>query len=145
MYKLNYFIFLFAFLIAACSPIYRSDFQYEPPADATGKMCITQCMQNKGSCQQMCQMKRESCRSRSRENAYFQYQAYKAEQERHGEPIKRSIRDFDNGYFECHQPCHCNQGFNSCYSACGGQVIEKKVCVAFCDKDKSSRTLIKHE
>ena len=35
---------------------------------------------------------------------------------------------------ECRIDCHCLQSYDDCYQACGGKIIEKKVCVQNCPK-----------
>lgn len=128
------FVCLITVSLTGCGPIYKIEHSYVPPVSSTGKMCIAQCVQNKNTCQQMCQMRKDNCRSQARQDAYYQYESYKNDQARLGKPIEKSIRDFDHSFFECRKPCHCDQTFNSCYSACGGEVLSRQVCVAFCDK-----------
>ena len=132
------FLSLVSFLLAiicltGCGPIYRTNYNYVPPHSGAGKMCISQCLQNKSMCEQSCEMRNESCKERAHEDAIVQFEAYKHEQFKNKQPIKRSVSDFDTSS-SCYENCDCAPSFNSCYSACGGQVQENKVCVAFCDK-----------
>lgn len=129
-------LILSALLMAAlvgCGPIYRTDYNYMPPKSSAGKMCISQCLQNKSICEQSCQVSNENCKERAHEDALLQYATYRADQARNNQPIKKSVNDFDTSY-RCNQSCDCAPAFNSCYSACGGQIQTNKVCVAFCDK-----------
>lgn len=125
-------IFLAA-LLAACSPIYKTEYAYVPPKSDMGKMCTANCVQQKSMCQQMCQMRNENCRARAHQDALYQYEVYKNERRRNGQSIDRSVSSFESS-FGCNEPCNCSETFNTCYSACGGEVLEREVCVAFCDK-----------
>lgn len=127
------FTMLMVWALSACSPIYQTNYDYEPPSSKMGKVCIAQCIQSKSMCQQMCKMREDNCRVRAHEDAIVQYENYRDQQRRIDGEIKKSVSDFDRGY-ACSETCDCTNAFNECYGACGGQVIENKVCVAFCDK-----------
>ena len=122
-------------LLVACGPIYKTQYSYVPPRTSMGNMCISQCVQNKSMCEQMCQMKNQTCRLQAHQDALYQYENYRREQERIGKPIKRTVNDFEYTG-ACNEICSCDTTFNACYSACGGQVLERQVCVAFCDTGK---------
>jgi len=121
-------------MLFGCGPIYKTEYAYVPPHSSMGKMCIAQCVQGKSACQQMCEMRKENCRARARQEAHYQYEEYKHEQRREHKDVNKDVNDFDNSFFDCNQSCDCTPTFNACYSACGGQVLERQVCVAFCGK-----------
>lgn len=123
---------LFA-LLFGCGPIYKQEYSYVAPRTTAGTMCISQCVQNKNMCEQMCQMKNDNCRAQARADAAYQFEAYKQERYAQGKKIEKSFSNFDNSY-ACSDTCNCRPTFNGCYSACGGQIVSKKICVAFCDK-----------
>ncbi len=127
-------LFLAVIILSGCGPIYRTDYSYKPPKSSAGKMCISQCLQNKSFCEESCQVRNENCKMRAHEDALFQFEAYKREQLKNNQPIQRTVSDFDSSSYRCNNSCDCTPSFNACYSACGGQVLENKVCVAFCDK-----------
>lgn len=126
---------LIATLLSACGPIYRTEYSYQPPKANLANMCISQCIQSKSMCEQMCQMRNENCRERAHQDALFQFEAYKREQRARGERINKSVSDFDQSY-RCGMStsCDCTPAYNACYNSCGGKVIENKICVAFCGK-----------
>jgi hypothetical protein len=134
--RLSCFALVISLMVAltGCGPIYNTEYSYIPPATDMGKMCVNQCITNKTLCQQMCQMRNDSCRTQSRQNALFDYQMYKHRQKANKQPITKDLSAFDRGGYECNSRCDCDFSFNQCYSACGGQVQEHKVCVMFCDK-----------
>lgn len=128
---------LCAVSITACGPIYKKEYQYVPPASKVGMMCVNQCLQSKMMCEQMCQMRQDNCRAQSQQRAMYEFEAYKQAQLAQGRPIKKSLRDFDNS-FGCQTSCDCTPAYRTCYASCGGEVYERKVCVAFCDKENKS-------
>jgi hypothetical protein len=126
-------LFLLMSLIAGCGPVYKREYAFVPPKSDMAKMCTAQCVQSKNSCEQMCQMNNESCRMRARQDAVYEYERYKHERKREGKEIKKDVSDFDRSY-SCSSSCNCEPTYRSCYAACGGQVLQRDVCVAFCDK-----------
>lgn len=123
-------------LLGGCGPVFQTNYSYVPPRSPMSKMCINQCVQNQSICEQMCQMKNQSCRIQAHQDALYQYESYKHEQERLGLPINKSVSSFEYSG-QCEQQCGCTASFNTCYSACGGKVLESRVCVAFCNTRKS--------
>lgn len=120
-----------AFLLNACGPIYHTEYTYVPPTKGMGKMCAAQCVQAKNVCEQSCALNNQTCTLRAHQDALAQFQIYKQEQLRKGKKIKRSVTSFENTS-NCSKSCGCEDMYNTCYTTCGGQVIAKQVCVAFC-------------
>ena len=137
MLRLRTFLLIMLSLstLIACGPVYKTQYTYAPPRAAMGKLCITQCLQNQNMCEQMCQMRNQTCRLQAHQDALYQYEAYKHKQEREGKEGMRSIGDFEFSS-ACNEQCGCTSIFNTCYAACGGQVQAHSVCVAFCDTGK---------
>jgi hypothetical protein len=124
---------LMAAMLSACGPVFKTEYSYVPPRSDGGKMCVAQCIQGKNACEQSCEMKNQNCKLRAHQDALTQFEMYKQEQKRIGKPVERSVDSFDRSY-ACSASCGCDETYNSCYSTCGGKVIETQVCVAFCDK-----------
>jgi hypothetical protein len=120
-------------LISACGPVYQSHYTYAPPHAAMEKKCVAQCLQGKNSCLRLCDLKNQRCVERAHYKGLERYTAYKQEQLRNGKAITKSVSYFEDRSV-CRKACSCTISFNTCYSACGGQVKEHKKCVAFCDK-----------
>lgn len=121
-----------AILLTGCGPIYKREYAYVPPHSKMGGFCISQCIQNQTMCEQMSQMNVENCRARSERDAYPRYNAYVNERIAKGKPIKRTVNDF-NYDFCASNTLNCKTAFNTCYTACGGQILEHKECIAFCN------------
>ncbi|CAM2961660.1 Uncharacterised protein [Legionella steigerwaltii] len=132
----QFFIFsilVLASMLIACGPIYNTEYSFVPPQSDVAKMCTAQCIQGKNDCEQSCRVDNENCRMRAQQNAMFEYKHYKEEQKRMGLPINKTVNDFDRSS-SCNNSCRCESTYRACYSACGGEVREHKVCVAFCDQ-----------
>lgn len=120
-------------LLAGCHPIYKTEYAFVAPKSNVAKMCTAQCIQGKSSCEQMCRMNNESCRARAHQQAVEEFRQYKHDRKREHKEVKRNVSDFEHTS-SCNQDCDCEPNYRACYSACGGQVLERDVCVAFCDK-----------
>lgn len=127
------FILSLVTMLSGCGPIYKTEYNYVPPHSNMSKMCVAQCVQAKSHCEQLCELKNQNCVAQARQEAFYEYEIYKHDRKREGKKVKKDIGDFDRSY-RCQSSCDCTPSFNTCYSACGGQVLEKQVCVAFCDK-----------
>lgn len=111
--------------LAACSSMNNRKYSYVPPPDVPGaKHCTAQCWQGKNSCQQICAMKNSTCRAEAHENATLRYEQYKKQRLVQGQPLKKSFQNFQRTA-SCKHACHCVPAFNTCYTACGGQVTER--------------------
>ena len=120
-------------MLIGCSPIYKTNYAYTPPKSDVGKMCTSQCTQNKMVCEQMCQMRKDNCKSQAKQDAFYKYQSYVNERKSNHLPVDKSVSDFDDSYFSCKDSCDCTSSFHTCYQACGGQITATQVCTAFCD------------
>jgi hypothetical protein len=120
-------------MLTGCGPIYQTKYDYMPPRSSTGMMCVAQCQQGKSTCEQMCQLRNDNCRTQARQDAIYRYEIYKQARQDRGRAPKKEVGDFDSSN-SCNIPCRCESSFRACYAACGGQVLEQQVCVAFCDK-----------
>jgi hypothetical protein len=135
MLKLKFFVVLFVTmaLVVGCGPIYKRQYDYVAPKSSVGKMCTAQCQMAKSACEQSCELRNQTCVNQARQEAIYSFESYKQQMSREGKPIVKSLGDFDYSN-TCRTTCDCLHPYQACYSACGGKVIEKKVCVAFCDK-----------
>ena len=131
-----FFVIILSALLRASGPVFKTQYTYQPPSSSMGKVCMTQCVQNQSMCEQMCQLRNQTCRLQAHQDALYQYETYKQEQERKGLTVTRNVSDFEYSHI-CSEQCGCTSTFNTCYSACGGKVTEHKVCVAFCDSGKN--------
>jgi hypothetical protein len=109
-------------VLTACHSIYKAEYRYVPPQAVMDKYCAQQCSKGKRYCQQICQLKHPKCFAKAYQNTLSQYESYKQERMRKGEKVVKSLRDFDQNYI-CYSECNCVPSFNTCYTACGGQVI----------------------
>ncbi len=120
---LRFFSFLALIIIlSACSLQRKMEYTYVPPQSSMDKKCASQCVKGKRYCQQICQLKHPNCFFKADQQARSQYAVYQQEKIRKGEKITKTLRDFDKST-ACYSECNCVPSFNTCYTACGGQVI----------------------
>lgn len=129
-------ISLTGFLLLGCAPEYKTQYFFIPPDSPEGKACIFQCENSRLQCGQIADMKSDQC---------------KAKQEQDCERNKRYSYNQYTQRNECVANCYCAtfqsecapnysqcaDYYRSCYSACGGKITSKTVCVSFCDSTKS--------
>ena len=121
-------------LISACGPIYETKYSFVSPQTDKGKQCIGQCLQTKNKCDTECAKKRLSCRQEEYLKASGAYNLYIMQKAQRNEIILMTQDDFAD-YGRCDALCNvCNENYRLCYTGCGGKIIEKKECVAFCDQ-----------
>jgi hypothetical protein len=112
---------LFIIFLPACTSISTSHYRYSPPYSRTGQHCIAQCMQGKFSCEKLCLLKNPRCEMHAQQTASYDYAAYLQQQHVAGKSAHKHLKDFIHDD-DCKHACHCTQAFNTCYTACGGQV-----------------------
>ncbi|GLR80440.1 hypothetical protein HUE56_20730 [Azospirillum oryzae] len=126
-------------LLSACGPVYETQYSLVPPSSAEGRLCVNQCQQNRNYCRQNCGMSQQACVNEARSRALYEYQSYVNRQQAEKKPIKKSVSDFDRSYSCGNSSCEarCEADYRDCFGgSCGGQVIAKRVCTAFCDQEK---------
>lgn len=121
---------------AACGPVYKTTYELTPPQTAEGRMCVTQCQQTKGACQNAGYDRYARCKSEQRAYAERKFNEYRIQQLLLGLPIKKSQQSFYGGYSCSHEQSYksgCEQDFVGCFSTCGGAVTPHTVCVRNCE------------
>lgn len=128
-------ICLFSLVVAlsACGPIYKTSYNYIPPANMQGRMCLNTCLGLQSHCQESCTKQQNQCEIIANQQAIIQFQAYKAQQKATDHRVRKTLNDFVNDS-QCYQSCDCTPIYNQCYSNCGGVVNTTQTCVAFCNQ-----------
>lgn len=121
--------------LAGCGPVIETQYTLVPPASPEGRMCVTQCQQTTQYCRQSCRLEEQTCLAEARSRAMMDYQQYVNERTAKKEPIKRSPSSFEQTWRCQRDSCEdrCEGDFRACFATCGGQVIPRQVCTAFCD------------
>jgi hypothetical protein len=130
--------------VAACGPVYRTNYELTPPQTAEGRMCVTQCQQTKSTCQSAGYDRYQRCKSEQRAYAERKFNEYRIQQLLLNEKITKSQRHFYGGYSCSHEQSYkggCEQDFIGCFSTCGGKVTPHIVCTANCEKIQPDRQL----
>lgn len=126
-------------LLGACGPVYETQYSLIPPGSAEGRLCVNQCQQNRNFCRQNCSLTQQACVNEARSRALYEYQAYVNRQQAEKKPIKKTVSNFDRSYSCGNSSCEtrCEADYRDCFGgSCGGQVIARSVCTAFCDQEK---------
>lgn len=124
-------------LLSACGPIYETQYSMIPPTTSQGRLCVSQCQQERSLCRQTCSMSEQACRADARSRAAYEYESYVRRQSAEKKPIKKSVSDFENSYGCSSNSCQdrCESNYRDCFGGlCGGQVIANRVCTMFCDQ-----------
>lgn len=119
---LRFFFFVVLSLLFTSCAMHEPNYIYKPPVLAIDKMCISQCMQGKRSCEQICQLKNGKCVAKAYQEALSHFEQYRQEQLKKGEKVTKKISAFQN-IRPCLKSCKCVISFNVCYTACGGEVL----------------------
>ena len=110
-----------AYLLTACSPIYKPRYYYSPPSSNPGMMCIAKCTSVRNNCEQLGEIKKDNCETQA-ERAY-----QICKQSGSKDCYRKSC------YNKYKYSDRCVDQFNECYQSCGGTVKTQQVCTAFCN------------
>ena len=122
--------------LAACGPLYETQYSFIPPNTPQGAMCVGQSQMVEQMCHQRCDMVEDHCRDEENREAERMYHRYLEDCARDRKKPEHGLEYFRH-YHSCHEiRCNdiCNEDFRFNFSNCGGQVIAQQVCIAFCDK-----------
>lgn len=114
--------------IAACGPIYDTQYNFRPPSSSEGRACIFQCEQSRQLCRQNEEYRADDCQRRS-----------EWDQQRCEDQIYRT-KGREPKWYECgSESCsadydRCEGSYRACYQSCGGRVDAETRCVANCDQ-----------
>lgn len=96
-------VLVLSFFLASCVKDYKVEYSYTPPTLKADRRCVAKCVYARNFCERICKMKQENC-------------------------LKRSALGSLSS--SCNKSCNCVTSFNTCYSACGGEVVEHKISLA---------------
>ena len=103
---------LFAGILSACSPDYRTHYTFTPPTTEKVASCVASCKQKQQLCNDNCINRFSGCVDQQ-------------------DPFTRDTKAVAD-YSDCHDACGCNALYAECYQGCGGKVTWKKECVSYC-------------
>ena len=121
-------------LLQGCAvvPEYQTFYSYAPPKGEAAKSCLFQCSMTETQCEQIVQMRLDSCTTAAAAKAQacatqatITYNTCLASG---AQGCYESWRSTD----QCDVPNNCKSKYNSCYSICGGVVSSETRCVANC-------------
>ncbi|MEI7607984.1 MAG: hypothetical protein WCJ64_11425 [Rhodospirillaceae bacterium] len=123
-----------------CAPITRAAYDFQPPATAAAQACVEQCAATRKGCGRACDLQTPNCGNSA---------LYPGTRPLSGEilppaPVLQSrIGPMGDGDLDCSDlepvlqsglQCRlaCDDLYRQCYAKCGGTVIPRQECVAFC-------------
>lgn len=115
-------------MLAACGPVYDTQYHFTPPPSSEGRSCVFQCDNSRLQCRQLEDYKNEDCQRRAE---YDQRRCEDDIYRRKG----REPKWYECGSSSCSPDYdRCEQLYRSCYQSCGGRVDQQTVCVSGCDQ-----------
>lgn len=129
MNRASYPYILIPFILCACGPTYRTNYNLFPPSDAAGQTCVRNVSMMSDTCVANCRQMSRSCANPGGFHTSFGASNYG-----HGMGIGYGSRDlFDD------RDCSATQCIETCLATartahvnCGGTVQSEVVCTANC-------------
>jgi hypothetical protein len=130
-------LFLGLAALAACGPVYDTEYTYHPPAGARGQACTASCDADRTGCSYECRRESQDCENEKRMIAEREYNRYANWRRSQNLAVDKSVYDFTPSYScpwesECTDVCEAN--YRACFTSCGGRIDAKQVCVMGCEK-----------
>lgn len=124
-------------LLAACGPIYDTEYTYTPPSSGRGQACVSSCDADQTGCKYECRRRTQDCeneKARIADREFNRYQRWRRDQNL---PVDKNRYDFMPSYScpwesECTNVCEAE--FRACFTGCGGRIDARQVCVMGCNQ-----------
>ena len=125
--------------LAACQPVFRTSYDFEPPAAAEARACVDQCAAAQSQCKRGCDLQAPNCGdpitypgSRPLSGAPPTHPFYNTSFGGIGAPDLdcTDLEPVLQSGLQCREACE--DVYRRCYAGCGGRVIPHRRCVAFC-------------
>lgn len=125
--------------LAACGPIYDTQYTYHQPDDRRGQACTASCEADQSQCSYQCSRETQDCENERRQIAERDFRRYERYQRNNDLPVEKSEYDFMPSYScpwesECTNVCEAE--YRACFTGCGGEIEARQVCVMGCDQVK---------
>lgn len=132
-----------AFLLAACGPVYRTNYNLFPPTDAAGQMCVKNVALMSDTCVSNCRQMSRNCASPGgfHSSVGFGASNYGRGGSNYGVGYGMG---YGSGYNDAldNRDCSATQCIETCLSTarqahlnCGGTIKQEVVCTANCPKE----------
>lgn len=113
---------------SACTSIYRTDYDFTPPADRIGRLCAAEC-----------DIGRRACRVDARDRAQTQLKQCQAQAQQNYQSCLAATSDPQQRRYCYLRECDahvdyssCDATYRSCFQGCGGEVIQLRKCLLNC-------------
>ncbi len=121
-------------LAAACSPVYKTEYRFQPPPTQQGQQCANHCLTTLHSCVSQCEAAKKQCRFEEdlkSEAEFLQYQLLNKDDPNASKKTKKNFTNYSHCNTGCKSRCESSQRI--CHVNCGGNITESRICTAFCD------------
>jgi hypothetical protein len=114
--------------LAACGPMYRTEYHLTPPGDGRGRACVARCSDDQAACQSRMDAASEdtfrNCELRAEQD--YSRCLLLAKDDKAKRECSRSSCERRPDY------SGCESAFRNCFEACGGKVDAQQVCTFNC-------------
>ncbi len=122
-------------LLAACAPIYDTQYAFSAPVDARGQACVSRCEADQSGCSYGCRRRAQDCEDEKDRIAAREHERYARWRQAQGLHVDRTRLWFRPTY-SCPQEhaCRsvCDAVYRDCFTGCGGRIDARQICVAGC-------------
>ena len=125
--------------LAACGPIYDTEYTYHAPRDPGGRACVSSCDADQSQCKYQCRRETQDCENEKRRVAEREFNRYARWRRDQNLPVDKNVYDFTPGYscpWESECSDVCESSYRACFTGCGGTIDARQVCVMGCSQQK---------
>ena len=117
-----------ALLIAACGPIYNTEYRYAPPDTGEGRVCVASCETVRKQCRINADLRAENSQLRCERDASADYERClgnaRGESGQSSCTRRSCSRSADTS--------ECKSEYDLCFQGCGGVISSQQVCSFNC-------------
>ncbi len=125
--------------LAACGPIYDTEYTFMPPTSQRGQACVSSCEADQSGCTYQCRRRTQDCENERQRIADREYNRYVRWRQQQGLSLDRMRQSFLPSYtcpaeYECRDVCEAEH--RACFTGCGGRIEARQVCIMGCNQQK---------
>lgn len=117
--------------LAACGPVYETEYRYTPPGDVEGRACVAHCEAGKAQCRVTADLRAENRQLRCEREAAQDFERCLTTQGADPEKSKCHRRYCSEGDAGGDR-AQCADDYRVCFQGCGGVVDSSQVCTFNC-------------
>ena len=125
--------------LAACGPIYETQYTFHPPGGHRGQACVSSCDADQTAGRYQCRREVQDCENEKQRIAQREYNRYVRWRQDQNLPVDKTLYDFTPSYscpWESDCTSVCEADYRACFQGCGGRIDAQQVCVMGCNQGK---------